>query len=211
MHRHIFTRQRIVIVAKTRMRSGICVGGIIDSTGRPVRLLPVGEACHPPDTGFEVGEIWDIEVAPRQWLTPPHVEDHDARSAVRVGLIPDLATYLRNKIKPVKGTPDALFQGRLAFRSSGTAYIDIEQPLPPSSVDFWVLPRALDYNPYNDKARYRMAPPDRFVVSYVGVAPPIPMIPKGTLVRVSLARPWTTAEDPAEHTRCSLQLSGWYL
>lgn len=208
----VFTRQRVVIVGKTHMKSGICVGGILDANGQPVRLLPVGQAWHPTNTPFQIGEIWDMDLAPRHPVVPPHVEDHDERNAVRVGAVPNLPAYIRQKIQPVTGAPSAMFNGRIAFRASGTAYIDTQQPLPPNSVGFWILPHPLVYDPFNNKPRYRLNEPNpSFLVTYVGVAPTIRTIPAGTLVRLSLARPWTNADDPAEHTRCSVQLSGWYL
>jgi hypothetical protein len=207
----VFTRQRVVIVGKTHMKNGICVGGIVVADGRPVRLLPVGQAWHQTNTPFQIGEIWDMDLAPRVPAVPPHVEDHDEQNAVRVGTVPNLSTYIiGQKTRPVIGAPSGLFSGRIAFRVSGTAYVDTQQPLPSNSVGFWILPHPLAYDPFNNKPRYRLGGPNPFLVTYVGVTPAIPTIPAGTLVRLSLARPWTNADDPAEHTRCSVQLSGWY-
>ena len=45
---------------------------------------------------------------------------------------------------------------------------------------------------------------------YVGFADPIERIPKGALVRVSLARWWRPDDAPDMEERCYLQLSGWF-
>jgi hypothetical protein len=44
-------------------------------------------------------------------------------------------------------------------------------------------------------------------IRYVGVAEPAARIEPGTLVRVSLARPWSPSNAPAG---LYLQISGWY-
>lgn len=48
-------------------------------------------------------------------------------------------------------------------------------------------------------------------IPYVGFEPAVDLIPKGTLVRVSLARWWRPHDSPPDmEERCYLQLSGWY-
>lgn len=205
-------RQRVAIVGKTHMGNGICIGGLLDASGQPVRLLPVGHPCHPGSTPFDVGELWEMDLRRRWPVTPPHVEDHEEWDANFIEEIEDVGAYIRERIDPTEGTPSRLFGGRICFRDSGTgtAFIDTRRPLPANSVEFWELPADLRIDPYNGKARYKMFGRTKFLVSYVGVAEAIPVIWAGTLVRVSLARPWTKANDPAEHTRCSVQLSGWF-
>jgi hypothetical protein len=61
------------------------------------------------------------------------------------------------------------------------------------------------------KRRYSLGGENSLTMPYVGFEPPIPAISAGTLVRLSLARPWTGPHAPSgEDQRNSLQLSGWY-
>ncbi len=46
-------------------------------------------------------------------------------------------------------------------------------------------------------------------LKYVGAERAIPVIPAGTLIRVSLAR-WWAPEGSEMEERCYVQLSGWY-
>ncbi len=204
-------RQRVAIVGKTRMKNGVCIGGLLDDTGQPVRLLPVGHTCHSESTQFEIGELWEVDLRRRVPVAPPHVEDHDEWNADFVDQIEDIEEYIRERIDPTVGAASSLFEGRVDFRATGTAYIDVNKRLPGNSVEFWELPRDLHYDPYRGKARYRMAGSSPLLVTYVGVADPVSVIEAGVLVRVSLARPWVSGFDAAERTRCSLQLSGWFV
>ena len=47
--------ERVLIVAKTRMKSGFCVSGLVCSSNANIRLKPEGQYNHPDDTKFEVG------------------------------------------------------------------------------------------------------------------------------------------------------------
>ena len=49
-------------------------------------------------------------------------------------------------------------------------------------------------------------------LSYVGEPKPLPLLPAGTLIRVSLARWWKPDDaEPGFEERCYLQLSGWFV
>ncbi len=52
--------ERVLIVAKTRMSSGVCVSGLTRSS-KSIRLIPKGRFNQPIDTEFEVGQAWDID------------------------------------------------------------------------------------------------------------------------------------------------------
>jgi ATP-dependent DNA helicase RecQ len=47
-------------------------------------------------------------------------------------------------------------------------------------------------------------------LTFVGFQEPIPEIPAGALLRVSLAHRWRPADRPEEEDRCFVQLSGWF-
>jgi hypothetical protein len=202
------SRERVLIVGKTRMHHGVCIGGMRQS-GEPVRLLPLGQIAHPLETPFTIGEVWEMDLIPRLHIEPPHVEDHEEADAVLVGRVHRLAALIRERVAPFHGPPEALFSGCLSFRPRGTAYVNTTGPLPAFSVQFWVLPFPLRLVPFGDKPQYRAMRRQPFVIAYVGLAMPVAFIPAGALVRVSLARAWAKAPDPVERTRCSLQLSGW--
>jgi len=62
------------------------------------------------------------------------------------------------------------------------------------------------------RIRYRYPTADHdHTLTYVGFQEPVPEIPAGTLLRVSLAHPWRPKDQPQEELRCFVQLSGWFL
>lgn len=204
---------RVVIVGKTNMAHGICVGALIEETAQAVRLIPKGEFCNPRDTPFEVGDVWDLSIKPRAGTTPPHVEDHDIlKAGKKVDEIADLGAWLRKNVSPWKGGRDVLFEGTLKFRSNGKAYVPEEGPLPSGSTGFWILPAKMTYAPstWEGKVRpqYALHADPQLLIKYVGLTP-TPQLPAaltaGTLVRLSLAHTF-----PADPNKLFLQLSGWY-
>lgn len=65
---------RVLVVSKTRMNSGVCVGGILE-TGQLVRLLKSNGYNQDDSTIFEIGRFYDIEYRERIDKKAPHVED----------------------------------------------------------------------------------------------------------------------------------------
>jgi hypothetical protein len=106
-----------------------------------------------------------------------------------------------------------LFDSCLQPTPSGSRYVEEGGRIPSNSVGFWRLPWRLFQRRYNDdgrvKHRYVAAKRYGFSVTYVGLANPIEVIPRGSLVRVSLARWHQFPDQPSR--RCWLQLSGWHL
>lgn len=203
------TPARVVIVGRTHMGVGVCVGGMVEGTGKPVRLLPIDGTCHKPSIPFRVGEVWDMRIRPRMNPEPPHTEDHDECQAKKVGDVPDLAAYVRRHARVHEGEPHGLFGRLLHFRPTGTAYLPKVEVRPTWSVQFWTLPRPLRDESSDSKHRYVMEGATRFRVPHVGFGTPVGEIPAGTLVRVSLARWWLNPHLPEEGETCGLQLSGW--
>ena len=61
------------------------------------------------------------------------------------------------------------------------------------------------------RIRYRYpTADDGRTLTFVGFQQPLPQIPAGTLLRVSLAHWWRPDEMPDGELRCYVQLSGWY-
>ena len=85
----------------------------------------------------------------------------------------------------------------------------VVQTFPSSSVCFWKTPVALSLEAPFGKPKYHYNTlQEETYLPFVGISAPQPIIPAGTLVRLSLARWWTPEGQQDEH--CYLQLSGWY-
>lgn len=200
---------RTLIVAKTVMGRAYCVGGWTQDN-QSVRLLLPGANCHPLDTRFNVGDIWDLEFHPRKDVEPPHVEDVIVTGSAFERRIQNLREILVEHARPWRGNASALYNGRLGWTSNGSGFVSEERGLPDVSTGFWIPDQDLTISRSADKVYYHY--PARFAerrLSYVGTQDAIERIPAGTLVRVSLARWWAPEESDME-PRCYLQLSGWY-
>jgi len=208
---------KVVIVGKTKMHGGVCIGAIAIDSLESMRLIPPGQACNPTSTPFAIGDLWDVDIKKRRKSNPPHVEDHDFFKRKKVGSLPELEVWLRTHIKTWTGLPADLFDGAIKFRGSSTAFVAESGPAPNQSTGFWVLPRMLEYCPFVDNqgkvhAKYALAGSAPIVLPYVGFAPPAKFINSGKLVRLSLSRPWKNAPEniKEERERHSVQLSGWF-
>jgi hypothetical protein len=197
---------RVLVVSKTRMRGGhVCVGGHdLDEGMRSLRLLRPDGTNMPADTRFEIGQVWELSYQPVPHAHPPHVEDvHvDPHGARHVETIEPLDTFLRTRVSAWAGVP---FEGTLRRTDSGTGYVPIEGPFPSRSTGYWLPDKVLEFD--GDSRYVFRAEGGRRRIRYVGVADPANRIEPKTLVRVSLARPWSPSNAPAG---LYLQISGWY-
>ena len=211
--------ERVLIVAKTRMPNNACVGGLLLNTNRSVRLLTGRGSYQPIDTPFNVGEVWDIAFRTSGELIPPHIENIDVSRARLLGPMPHFLSTLTPRVQPWHGGPSLLFDNLLTFEGK-SAYLSRTNGTPGCSTGYWLPGTALtlDLDYHHGQPYYRVnytsesagnSRPAILYIKYVGFADPIPQIPVGTLVRVSLAHWWM---KPGERlARCYLQLSGWYL
>jgi hypothetical protein len=198
----------VVIVSRTRMHSGVCIGGLTRDEHRNVRLLPqTGAHSHPVDAPYRIGQIWEMNLEQPAVVQPPHVEDMLVRAARYSALQDGLDRWLRASVLPWEGDASGLFDGRLHRSTSGSAYISHEA-VPESSVGFWMPTQDLRLDA-SAGARYVARWGSEAVsVAYVGLEEPLSLIPSGTLVRVSLARWFAPGNTGFE--ACWLQISGWY-
>lgn len=123
-----------------------------------------------------------------------------------------MSKYLRGcGVEIFTGSPNEIFGGLLGWTVSGSGFIESKKNLPKSSVGFWISDQDLtlnvDVKHYNYPSNNQFVSPKRF--KYVGFVNKVDVIPKGTLLRMSLAR-WWKPEEVEINKRCYLQLSGWY-
>ncbi len=201
----------VLITSKTHKGNAACVGGLVISNNRFVRLLNPGNWDQYVDTDFNIGDIWDINFRNRTNIEPPHIEDIIILGKRLVGKVENFTNFIITKgVLVFKDSPDNIFNGLLSWTHSGSGYIGNKENLPENSVGFWISDKDLLLD--EDEKHYNYYSEDSQGVKrfpYVGFESKVKIIPKGTLMRISLARWWRPKDTDIEE-RCYLQLSGWY-
>ena len=213
---------KVLIVGKTRMGSGICLGGIQLTNSRSVRLLPKTGYTHAKNTSFNLGEIWDLELqeVPESDTITPHTEDV---RVIRKAQVKTLSRRkLRDRILRITDAPlvypKQLFDDCIRFTTQRKALVYRYGSKPQYSTGFWrfnkVLHKRLDER---GRVRYLYCKDDSscdFIdqdlvldVPYVGCGDPVESIPRDTLLRFSLSREYKAGN----YNGFWLQLSGWFL
>lgn len=201
----------ILIVSKTKMQNGVCVGGINEDTCELIRLHNNNGGNLRADAPYEIGDRWEICVAsawnPRQ---PPHIEDRQTtpfRKIDNIG-IEGIKNFIKSHSfgnRLVTGRIENAFEGCLNF--CGTKNFINKKRVPAFSTQFWIADQDLRHTVlYDDKHFYYY---DNIRLKYVGFQNHMDRIPAGTIIRLSLANWWDG--DGSGEMRCYLQLSGWYL
>ena len=203
---------KVVIVAKTRMGSGACIGGLTFD-GRSVRLVPPDREWNDQfNQEYNVGDVWEIDYRPAPDILPPHVENIDVRWKRPAPPIDDLPAFIEVNMPPKAGGLDALFEGLTQATQAGVLYVAARTGVPPYSTLFWRPDRPLVRDDDAKRIRYRYPTEDGGrTLTFVGFQEPVPEIPAGAIVRVSLAHWWRPAEMLQGELRCYVQLSGWFL
>jgi len=202
---------KVLVVAKTRRGAGACVGGITEK-GRSVRLI-AADASTNEHAGlqYEVGQVWEIDWQPDPTTTPPHTENIIVRASSCLRVSSRTVETIHRFMPPVKGGPGLLFEGLAHATAAGSLYVAASTGLPKHSTMFWQPDRPLQLDSTGKRIRYRYTANDNgCTLTFVGFQEPIPEIPAGTLLRVSLAHPWRPSDHPDDELRCFLQLSGWF-
>ncbi len=196
----------VLIVAKTRMRGGVCVGSMAPN-GDGLRLLPRTAHCQPVDTPFEVGGRWDVEFARSGQTELPHVEDVTLLDSRPMGTVRDVRYQIERHATIWRVPLRDAFEGTLRATGRGGLYVG-RSAVPQGSVGFWLADVTLTIARDGGKARFgdSTGPID---VPWVGVGEPPDVINPGDLVRLSLARWWRPDGSDAPE-RCFLQVSGVY-
>ncbi len=94
---------KVVIAARTRMKTGVCVGAMSMEDGRALRLLTRSGGHQPEDAPYEVGFIWEWDLAAKDDPEPPHVEEVRVLRKWRVGYVDDLGDYLAANAEVLPG------------------------------------------------------------------------------------------------------------
>ena len=203
---------KVVIVAKTRMQSGACVGAITFE-GQSVRLIaPDQDIRDHFNLEYQIGDVWEIDGAAPETLTPPHVEDIVVREKRRLRRVEleRVIGFIEKTMPPADGGPDALFDGFLRRAPWGPLYV-AEPDTPCRSTMFWRPDCDLVRDEEGKRIRYRYPTEDGGrTLTFVGFQEPVGVIPAGALLRVSLAHWWRPSDQPEHELRCYVQLSGWY-
>ena len=208
---------RVLIVAKTRMNKGACIGAITES-GESVRLIPFNADPHDgANREYEIGDIWEItaEPVPETELIPPHNENIVVHKKSRIHTAKDskdLVSAIELLMPPKIGHPRELYDGLLQNTESGRLHIAKQNGIPPYSTTFWKTdqPLTLDIEKQNPRYRY---PTENggCTFTFGGFQEPLEIIPADTLLRVSLAHWWRPEDNPTVEERCYAQISGWFL
>ncbi len=199
----------VVIVGRTRMQSGLCIGGMTTDY-RSVRVLPPQGHAHPEDAPYQVGDIWELDLHPIPHVQGPHVEDMVLRApGRRIDRLEDVGEWVMRGVQPWRGPAAIIFDGTIRASAAGRAHVGSDA-VPTSSVGFWMPDRPLVLSE-GDRLRYTYTDHEggRWRFTYAGTAPALRIIPAWMLVRVSLARWWAPA-DGSIPAACYAQVSGWF-
>ncbi len=131
---------RVLIIAKTRMSSGVCIGALTRDENKNVRLIPPGRQNYPADTQFDVGQVWDLDFHQAPELSPPHIEDVIVTKQKKIAQVPNVREVLIQRVQPWQGGPHQLFDGLLTFGNSGKGYISKSKGVPISLARWWSPP-----------------------------------------------------------------------
>ena len=206
---------RVLIVAKTRMGKGACIGAITEK-GESVRLVPFNADPHDgANREYEVGDIWEITGELETSLIPPHNENFVVHKKSRLHTTEntkDLVSAIELLMPPKTGHPRVLYEGLLKTTGSGSLYVPAGDDVPPYSTTFWRTDQPLTRDTEAKRIRYHYPTENGgCTLTFVGFQEPLATIPAGTLLRVSLAHRWRPKDQPNVEERHYAQISGWFL
>lgn len=201
---------KVLIVARTRMHNGCCVGAYSLDTGENLRLLTETGDKLPENAEYNIGDVWEISFEKRPHIVKPHVEDVLVHKKSFIRRQQQLGTFLKKNVPIWKGSPNQILEGKVYFPLGQSGYIDGKYGLPSQSVGFWQPDKDLELTIFADQRHYYYFGDEQvYVFPYVGYAPALEKIPKGTLIRISLAR-WWSPNPGGQERRSYCQMSGWY-
>lgn len=204
----------VLIVSRTQMSHGVCVGGIVEETNEFIRLHTDTGGNLPTEAPYQIGDRWHMLVEPAWNARPkPHVEDRQTTAVQYLGNVgmQGVANFIGQHCSITEGCITRLFNHTLQF--SGHYFLTGsvgKDHVPNHSVAFWVADNDLmkhDNSFQGKPGVYYLY--GSYRIKYVGFQTPLDCIPQGTVLRMSLANWWKKGDSDEE--RCYLQLSGWYI
>ncbi len=146
---------KVIIVAKTRMGSGACVGGLTFD-GRSVRLIAADADINDHfNLEYNIGDVWDVDFRAQDTLLPPHVENIVVQSKRKMPPVQNVAPLIEQHMPPLSGGLDMLFEGLTAHTKAGALYICERFGVPAASTMFWRPDRPLVRDDDGKRIRYR--------------------------------------------------------
>ncbi len=147
---------KVLIVAKTRMGSGSCIGAISE-THNSVRLVhPNPENVPNFNAEYEIGDLWDISSNTDATERPePHVEDIVVHAKEWLQHIDDCVPTIAKYMSPKLGSPENLFDGLTQVTGFGAMYITERTGVPKYSTMFWRPDKPLILDRTGKRLRYR--------------------------------------------------------
>ena len=198
----------VLIVSKTKMANGVCVGGINEESGELIRLHNERGGNLTIEAPYEIGERWEMSIE-TAWNVreKPHIEDKQTKPIKKIENVgvSGIIDYVRNHNlgnRLYAGALDRTFEGCLQSRIYVT-----RDCVPSFSTQFWIPDKVLNHVVSYDKDYYIY---QGLKIKYVGFLPAIARIPTEAIVRLSLAN-WFDGKGKWSEDRCYLQISGWYL
>ncbi|WP_323148543.1 hypothetical protein [Pseudomonas oryzihabitans] len=197
----------VVILSKTLMAEGVCVGAWDVANERMLRLLDEKAQRLSNGAPYEIGQCYMIKYAPHYRIIPPHTEDAAVYEYNYLDTLDedDFDNLISSLCDEAIDLED-LFDGKIVWDGSGHMEPDDTTNY---SVQIATLNCSLTKNGnYFENSRFGTASKR---IRYVG-ARPLAELPNrlsaGTRIRFSLARFWDKDKDGK--LRAYLQLSGIY-
>ncbi len=147
---------RVLIVAKTRMGGGACIGAL-STSGQSLRLMPnPAKQLDGFNLEYSVGDVYtllDYEFPTD--LTPPHIENVIVRDKRFERFEEDPSGPILKLVTPKEGGPEVLYDGMTGCTMTGALYIAKRLGVPAYSTTFWRPDQPLRLDDSLDKLRYR--------------------------------------------------------
>ena len=198
----------VLIVSRTRMKNGVCCGGLDLQSVEFIRLHDHWGKNLTESAPFQIGDVYILNYRSAVNCRPiPHIEDKEILpnyEKLRHLTTTEFVNEIDRLVAVPNGGIETIFEGKLR-RSTFATYISPEA-IPQFSVCFWRPNAPLIKSGFLGKTKYWFE--GSYAINYVGFQEPIEVIPAGTLLRMSLANWWSP--DNITEKRCYLQLSGWF-
>lgn len=191
----------------------VCIGGFDLDSAQNIRLLTSTGYQQPDTCELGVGQLIKATFTLAKETVPPHTEDVRLVSHELLAHGVDVLEFLDN-FPVVSGSITDTFDGYLSREGSSSLSIR-ENAIPHHSVCFWKADQPLfldvNYRERYGKVKYTFGKYEQRVsMPFVGFQEALGVLPRGTLVRLSLARWWKPGDAAYADKRCQLQISGWY-